>query len=230
MNVVLPTYNRLDYLKRSTNSLLDSEMTEEDFVWVYDDASFEEGVKDFLLKNESDKFKVSFNEKNLGCDLNVYESIKKTFQSTTEDFVVVTDPDAIYNSQWLEFIKQKLSTHKNIGLLSVFNTENHLEVEPHKDSELCIKESVGGLAVAVNRKIFERVNPNIVLPYHKNFCWDWQCVALCRDLRYDIVCSRDSYVDHIGFIGVHSRSEKTADRAQNFLGANRSESFEDFIL
>ena len=71
MNIVLPTYNRLDYLKRSVASLLASEMDEDDCVWIYDDASTEQGVKEFLLKHESFRFKIKSNEKNLGCDHNV---------------------------------------------------------------------------------------------------------------------------------------------------------------
>ena len=217
MNIVLPTYNRLDYLKRSLGSLLLTDI-EEDCLWAYDDASSERGVKDFLLEHECPKFKIHFNERNLGCDHNVYQSIKKTFERTDDQFLTVTDPDAIYHPEWLSFIKRKLADHNDIGLLSVFNTENHPERGVCEDAELCEKKSVGGLALAINRDIFEKVDPNVILDRHSHFCWDWQCVTLCNKMGYKILCSKDSYVDHIGFVGVHSRREGQGDQAQNFLG------------
>ena len=243
MNIALPTYNRLEYLRTSVKSLLSSDLNSDDCIWVYDDASSEPGVKEFLLENECSQFRLSFNKSNLGCDHNVYESMRRTFEQTEDKFIVVTDPDAIYNPGWINFIKRKLKEHEpsvnKIGMLSVFNTENHLEKEKddltnqfevYEDLTLCEKKSAGGLGLAINKDIFEKVDPNVILNHHTHFCWDWQCVLLCKQMKYKILCSKDSYVEHIGLFGRHSPNGIYSDTAKNFLGEGENQSFKDFIL
>ena len=235
MNIILTTFNRYDYLKPSLESLYRSEFAEADVIWIYDDNSDKE-VKELLLTYENStapKTELHFNNENLGCDLNVYRSIKKTLEKTNEDFIVVTDSDALYNSGWLSFIKKELAWHGNkVGMLSAFNTDGH--PTKHEFSKTLVKKGgVGGLAVALNRKVFDLIDPTLVLPGHSCFCWDWQFIELCNNMNYDILCSKDSYVEHIGKFGVHSMGR--TDLAQNFLGANlayeeKESSLSDYIM
>ena len=48
--------------------------------------------------------------------------------------------------------------------------------------------------------------------------WDWKFTALSKEQGYKMLCTKDSYADHIGKYGVHSIKGNEGDEAQNFLG------------
>ena len=235
MNIVLTTYNRYEYLEPSLRSLYSSIFSQEDSIWIYDDCSTDPKIKTLLTEHsrKTPETHLHFNEQNLGCDLNVYHSIKRTFEKTNEDFIVVTDSDAIYNDQWLSFLKSQLLMYPRVGMLSVFNSPKAHAVKYEINERLVKKDSVNGLGVALNRKVFENIDPTVILSGHRCFCWDWQFITLCNNMGYDILCSKNSYIEHIGKFGVHSKGR--IDLAENFLGSNleyteRKDSLEDYLL
>ena len=221
MNIVLTTYNRYSYLKRSLTSLFKTQF-ENDTLWAYDDGSREDPRTTELLKNLKDKdnltIKVKLSPVHLGCDYRVYNSVMNTLEHTDDKFIFLLDSDGIYNPRWLNLVKTELEelNDESVAALSIFNSPSHDTLDEY-NKELNAKRSVGGFAVALNREVFEKLNPNLVLPNHSGFSWDWQLIDIANEMNYKLLCTKSSYAQHVGVSGIHSNST-LYDKAEDFVG------------
>jgi len=224
MNIVLTTYNRHSYLNRSLDSLLKCDF-ENDKLWIYDDKSAPTTKVPNLLKSIEPpvglEIKTELSKIHLGCDLRVFNSVRETLEQTNDEFIFLLDSDGIYNPSWVPFVKDKIdelfrTSAYPIAALSIYNSDNHLIVEDY-DKDLLEKNSMGGFALALNREVFHKINPSVVLPQHNSFSWDWQFVKIANNMGYKLLCSRQSYAQHIGVVGAHS-NPSAFDQTSNFIG------------
>ena len=83
-----------------------------------------------------------------------------------------------------------------------------------------MKKSVGGgPALLLTRKVFVALKKGRTAILRRQViheCWDWRMVGVCR-FRWKMLSTKDSYVDHIGFIGTHSAHR--CDVAISFLAS-----------
>ena len=219
MNLSLTTFNRVGYLTQSISSLLNTDFSTPTTLRIFDDHSEDPRVLEiFKSIPKIDNLEIEFytNTRNLGCDLNVNQAIKKSFEFCEDKFVVVLDSDGLYNPNWLNFIKRKTEELKDekIAAISIFDTPSHAVIGKY-DDDLNEKGNVGGFAVALNREVYEKVDPEVILEGHSTFCWDWQFIRRAEEMNYKRLCSKRSYAQHIGAYGVHSNGSKF-EFAKNF--------------
>ena len=211
VTLCLTTYNRYEILKESLSSLAETKFPVNCQLIIKDDCSTDCRVKQ-LLDNYSPGIPVQviYNEKNLGCDLNVISSIENAFNNTKDNYVMVLDSDAYYHPEWLEKTLDMISVIGDLGMGTTFNTPKH-PVQYEKDG-YAFKKSMGGFCVALRREIFD------MLP--REIEWDWKANYICNKTGFKIATTLDSYIEHIGVIGTHCKpgDGKIADKALNFLG------------
>ena len=214
MYFALTTYNRMQFLQPSLDSLLVSEFPPGSHLIVSDDCSSPD-IQEYIRSrfNEPVKnlnVKLIMNKVNIGCDVNVVRAIREAFFSGGEQFVIVTDSDAIYNPKWiLKLLEAKSQISEEIGMIGVFNTQEHKQIEEYNEN-LIVKSSLGGLAVMLNRDVFM----NQALMFR---AWDWSYSYLCGRMKKRIFCTRNSYVEHIGDLGTHSTDGYSSSKAINFV-------------
>ena len=240
MHLVLTTYERYDYIVRSVNSLLKTKWPEKCFLHIYDDASENLNIKDFLLKTqkENNEFYSSqtlplleifliFRGKNLGCTKNTTTAIDDVFKTYPEEqFIVRLNDDAVYNPLWLfKMVSAKdilLEGSQKIGAITVFNTDmadpmydkiqyRHRVIGNYND-EIKIKESCGAFSSLLNKEIF--------YPFTYDDNWDITYIDRCKEKKYGFFVTDKSYSQHIGIEGLHSRgtTENDFDNAKDFVG------------
>lgn len=220
MEVLLTTFNRSKYLKHSIKSLLKSDFGNST-IHIYDDCSEEPKTLDILdsLKNHP-QIKISVNERNLGCDTNITQSAKKIIESTGCEYIISTDSDTIYNKDWLNFFKRQFSKPgitDYAAAISLFNASSH-PVAGSFDDDLNVKESMGGMTVAVKSSYFFDMDPTTPTLNKPWFCWDWEVVRAAQEKGELLLCSKTSIVRHIGRYGVHGRGEDHWDECEDFIG------------
>jgi len=215
MHFALTTFNRLDILKTSLESLLKSDFPPDSHLIVSDDGSSKD-VKDYITESFERTIpnltvKIFLNKINVGCDLNMFRVIRECLFDTKDKYIVTIDSDAIYNPKWIRKLieaKSQITDGIEIGMLGVFNTPNHPTIKDYNDS-IVIKKSMGGFTVMLNRDIFLYRTLSAI-------SWDWSYVGLCNKFKCGIFCTKKSYADHIGTVGFHTTST-SFDRAKDFI-------------
>lgn len=214
MNIGMTCYNRYSYLLRSIKSLFNTNFDEPTDLFIFDDASEDVRIKKLLESlghKENLNVNINYNKKNIGCDPNMLLSIKTAFDNTDDDYVITTDSDAIYNPEWYNNLKKRtLEIKEKVAGVSTFNTPSHPEIGKYNEY-LVEKESLGGFALAINRDLFEQISLN-------QPSWDWTFTKIAQQQKLKMLCTKDSYAEHIGKYGVHSMQGDEGDEAQNFLG------------
>jgi GT2 family glycosyltransferase len=212
MILIMTTYNRFEVLEQCIQSFLKTDFKKDTKLYLFDDCS-EKEVKKYLFKSLSNikNLTVSFifNTKNLGCNVNVFNSLKYVFELTNEEFVFVIDSDAVFNKNWLKKIDELIEKTKNdkIGCIGLFDTNKH-QIKQKYDDELNEKVHIGGFCIAINRKIFFNQKMQIR-------DWDWKLSEICNEEKYKILCTNKSYIQHLGHsTGTHMKG----DVAINFIG------------
>jgi glycosyltransferase involved in cell wall biosynthesis len=205
MNFILTTYNRPDYLRKSLYSLKASPFTKDDTLWIFDDASDDGEAIDlincFKLPRAKDVH-LFRTKKNVGCDINSYHALTAVYSHTKDPFIFMAETDGVYIPGWLPFLKRAYKLAKDsddIGMISLFNTPSH-PVKEEYDKDFDIKKSLGGFASLIDCRDLKSINPN------KNpFNWDWEFQQNYNKNKLKLLCSKKTYVQHIGAHGTHSK-------------------------
>jgi len=221
MEILLTTFNRSKYLKKSVESLLKSDLGDST-IHIYDDSSEEPKTLSILESLKSHpQIKTSFNKLNLGCDLNITLSARDIIEKTGCEYIITTDSDTIYNKNWLNFLKGqflKPGITDFAAAISLFNAPAH-PVAGVFDDDLNVKESIGGMTVAVRSSYFFDMDESTDTLNKPWFCWDWEVVYAAQEKGELLLCSKTSMVSHIGKYGAHSRGADGGwDQCEDFIG------------
>ncbi len=211
MNVIcLTTYNRFEVLQASLNSLMHTQFLPNTQLIVQDDASTDRRVRQLLQQYPwRIPTEVNINTCNLRCDANVQSVIDKGFALGGE-CVFVVDSDALYHPDWMQQTMDLYQRYPKAGVITTFNTDKHQVLEERDDC--IVKKSMGGFAVLLKKEMYAHVK--------KTRGWDWEMTRVCSEMGYEMLATKNSYVDHIGYIGTHSNA-RTIERcatALNFVG------------
>lgn len=136
ITVAIPTYNRLDLLKRTLESVL-TQKVPPDEVLVVDDASTEKEVWEYLKGLEG--IRLIRNRKNLGS----FENINKCFRIAKSDYVVVVQSDDLIMSNCIKVYKDMIKKYGSQpavyfsgGYIIDENDRVKGQVRPLKDNQL----------------------------------------------------------------------------------------------
>lgn len=208
VSLLVRSYNRPEYLKKTLESILSSDIDICIERIIYDDGSNDPGVKDILqdekyIKREKKEFKVICSQTNDGCKFSYLKALSHV--SNDADFICTIDNDVIVKPDFIARLKDayiegfKIYKTFNI-LLTGFNPNNvHLNrIETHEN--IYRKKSCG----AVNFFFCVKFKQYVIDKWRVNL--DWGVVhSMFRD-NYPLICLNKGVVNHIGVHGLWSNA------------------------
>ena len=210
------TCNRKQIIEYTAKSLSEVKGIEKAKIVIYDDCSDEYDI-DFLKKMYPMAYKIVRNEKRLGADYNT-EQMYRDFCKSQENYLFNADSDLLFNSNVIDIIEENIRVTERINsktIFSVFNTPNHKTIKKI-DKNLYQKELIGAAGAVLSKQAVKTFIETIPKQYsYKIPSIDhFFCSKLKQD-DYKILCTQNSYVQHIGLIGQNSFFYNT-DWGENF--------------
>lgn len=122
LSILIPTYNREEYLMKNLNILLsqiNEEIAEKIEIIISDNCSDDNTFEKLLeLKEKNEILKISKNEKNIGADKNFY----KLIMESQGKYLWLFGDDEFLLEKGLEKVIYYLEKEKNIGLFHIKNS------------------------------------------------------------------------------------------------------------
>jgi len=128
--IVMTTYNRADYLRRSIESLENSDADLRHF-YIFDDCS-DQKEKITLLDGLQKKYKVEMSTENQGTVKNTVPNIYRIYDLYKTDVFLLQD-DIVLNKNWyskaVDLFREIKNKHHKIGMMSLYNRTMPVDVE-----------------------------------------------------------------------------------------------------
>lgn len=221
IEIAMTLYNRVGYTVQGIKSL-HKVINNEIPVNFIDDASapmnteaIKETIKDVGMTN----YNYRTNERNLGIELNIF-LVPYVVDSP---YLYVTDSDVIYSSQFLEQLKRGVAFigNNDNSVITFFDTPAHKIIGPLND-DYNIKNSVGGVSLLLKTDtFFKSLKYTLRNSYTDSTktSWDFGLSAYCKENNILLLSTKNSYIQHIGVDGVHSRANLPGsfNEAMNFV-------------
>lgn len=209
------TYNRKELIEYTSKSLNLIEGIRDCSICIYDDCSdeYNETYLKYLYKNAT---KISINKENMGADVctrNMYID----FLKSEDEWLFNADSDLIFDSEILLHIEETINYLKNNkinAIVSFFNTPSHIKINDYSDKYI-EKNHVGAAGILLDR----RAAGLIVRRVKEGSCFDWRFCKEWKKAGNIILCTKKSYVQHIGVWGHNSKFDNF-DWGINFSVSN----------
>jgi hypothetical protein len=198
ITIGIPTFNRLDMVKKMAASLYRSDCLREHHIRIYDDCSTEYGISD-LKKLFPTAVSITRNRSNIKADMNMYK-MYEDFLESPDEYFFNADSDLIFHSQWIP--KALHFLNESEGILSLFNSGSHPEKSDVANG-LCVKETVGAAGTLFIRKRVEEIVERFPTRESARF-FDWKWSSLFTSNNIPLYCTKESLVQHIGYYGENS--------------------------
>jgi len=206
IGLVITTYNRPDYLKRTIDSLSHSFFPAGSEIYIIDDNSNAQTKQIIKSCNIGVKTIKTYNPKNKGMFYGLKTGFTYFYESGF-DIISNIDSDAIVKPYWLIILNQLLKEFPE-SIISGFNAhQHHFVLETF--NKYYVKNSIGGINLFFNRNLCP-----FILPYLTSNQWDWELSAGMRERKISLIVTKPSVIDHIG--GESSLGHKGADVAKDF--------------
>tara|TARA_Y100000389_G_scaffold94568_1_gene91206 strand:+ start:1193 stop:1906 length:714 start_codon:yes stop_codon:yes gene_type:complete len=226
--LLIRSYNRPNYLKKTLKSLFKSDLTNINYIYIYDDKSNDKNtikilknIKKYNINNKN--IKIIKGKKNFGVNkayIYPLKILKSKYKKNT--LIITIDNDIIMKKNWINilynaYIKaEKFYNSKKI-LLTGFNcTNQHINTYKNKfyskKNIYYRKNSIGGcnfvFHISFINFIINEWNYGTKLFKNKPFAADWAVINKMLKLNYPILCLNKSVVNHIGKKGTFSSPKK----------------------
>ncbi len=205
LTIGICTYNRKNIIEYTSKSLKEINNIECANVKIYDDSSVEYDIN-YLKKLYPMAKKINRTQENLGADYNT-QKMYEDFLKSEDEYLFNADSDLIFNKDILTIIEKNINILKKANkpvVFSVFNTSKHKTIKDF-DENLCIKHSVGAAGVVFSKEVIKMFVNKIPQKYSVQIPSIDHCFCdILRKNKYDIFCTKKSYVQHIGLIGQNS--------------------------
>lgn len=212
VGIVMPIFNRSEYLKECLDSLSKTKICGNVLVMV-DDGSSDPRVRGLVEGFQMEGLEIHklYKKKNVGMWNSFIIGFDLIAEKHPEINVYATlDSDTIHKPEWLE---KTLQLYKSMYecVVTGFNTPVHRTII--SNSEYCEKASAGGINLMFSRKTNFRTLRGI-LGQNKNG-WDGEFCIACKNKGIRILCTKPSVIQHIGRHGLNSQGHRW-DRAEDF--------------
>ena len=228
MEIVIPYNMRTNYLKITLTTLKEALRTVIDFnVRLYNTNPKGEGsnlevfdeINNLEIRTHI-KSKLSYEQLEEGQFSDIDEFMPKiisdALKHSNQDFILLMDADTVVHPQALEKAVEMCQKFPDLGAGTLFNSAIS-EFSAHIDEEYGTKKLIAGFGLIINR--------NAWLDYCKRSGKHWETDFLLHvhsHKDYKTYCTRNSYLEHIGFSGLHKTAEENGhpmsiDRAVNFF-------------
>ena len=190
MDIVIPIYNRPEYLMKTLASLRVC-LRPHDYVILADDGSTDPEIKaiceDFIFSIKGrGKY---IRRDNVGVALNM----RNALDICTGD-VITLDSDFIVKPEFIKELISLLGTYGNEDtIITGFNANSH----PVFLNKACfiIKKTIGGGNLCFTQKAYKKhIRPSLV-----NNMWDWKMCDSIERAKGKFICASPSVAQHIGF-------------------------------
>jgi len=210
LGMIIPTFNRPEYLKYVFYSLSIAEITESMILLIFDDGSEEQTkqlIRAFKLK-DIPIIKIFINKLSLvkqdhytilpgsAFPMTIRYGFNILFQLGVT-YVMNSDSDAILCKNWSSILFTLLSSIKeDYFIVSGSQTKFHKPISDD-DPRYALLGSLGGLNFTCNKKTFYDIVQDAIYDYS----FDWEISAKCNRQNIPIYLIKPSIVQHIG---IHS--------------------------
>ena len=209
LGVMIPTFNRPEYLKYTFHSLSISELDTHQLIFlIFDDGSSENTEQ--LIRNARwgniPIIKIFTNRVNIvtqneytilpgnAFPFTIRYGIEILFELGAV-YVMNSDSDAMFASTWLYTITETLAKMKDhYFILSGFRCDDQFHKLVSEEEDYAILASLGGINFTCNRQTFY----DIVQPLIYDFSFDWLLSDACKTKSITIYVTNPSIVQHIG--------------------------------
>lgn len=152
LTIIVITYNRLEYTRRTINSLIATAPTAK--IIIYDNASTDEGViqaiKDYGMTQD---VTVIFGEKNLGWAGAVNEAMK----DVDTEFVLISNNDVEYHNGWYNELLSLYEKYPQVGIMGVWKHTAHGISKDHGD--LLEKDDMPAVGWLMKKSVIDEIGP-----------------------------------------------------------------------
>ncbi len=193
------TYNRKEILQRSISSLKNVDCLDSVDIIIFDDCSTEYDEK-YLRDLIPFVSQIIVQPRNFGADKNTSD-MYEFFCTSEYDWLFNADSDLIYSKD----IVNKINEYKDTcnGFMTFFNCINHRDVG--EKSGFVLKDEVGAAGCLLNKDIVKFILDKIK---YRTTGFDVNFSRLLIQSGHDLICTKQSYVQHIGVVGFNSRNIK----------------------
>lgn len=227
IGLVIPIYNRPEYLKRTLDSL---KKTENDGLQIdillIDDASTDTGIKKLLLGGTFGIHNATVTTLIAKTNKGVCATLKLGFDTLINrgnNFLMNLDSDAVVTNLFFHQIR-KLHLEHPSDIITGFDcrTRNANGTERHKilseSTRYTVKESVGGINMAFTAGCYEILISGILHRCARHGGnWDHEVCKAAKLQERKVICHYPSIVQHIGIqSSMGHGSTEEPDTAQNF--------------
>lgn len=212
--LVIPTYNRPIYLKKTLDSLTQalSGLKGEVMVVISDDGSTDPKVEQLSKFFSQYHFLTEFRTgKNVGVAGNLLRGIEGALADFNQppESIVTLDSDFMVKPQFLCSLWDLLA---QVGspdtIITGFNATSH-PIITQRDG-YAIKQSIGGGSLCCTLEAYRRhIKPNLI-----DAMWDWRMVQTVNRVSGKLICITPSICQHIGMVSVMNHPH--ADVAMDF--------------
>jgi hypothetical protein len=210
LGIVIPTFNRPEYLKYVFYSLSLSDITESIILLIFDDGSEEitqQLIKKFKLNIPI--IKIFINKLNIvsqdsytiipgsAFPFTIRYGFDILFQLGTK-YVMNSDSDAMFTMNWLQILFTMLRKIEDPRfILSGFRCADEFHKVTFDYPDYAHLSSFGGINFTCNKQTFYEIAKDNIY----DFTFDWKVSNACNDNNITIYLTKPSIVQHIG---VHS--------------------------
>lgn len=209
VGVIVPIYNRPEYLTLTLESLAESEL-ENTIIVLIDDNSNEETtqiVRDFSIE-EVPIIKI-FKKENK----NMYHSLKIGWYLLKKlgcKYICNIDSDVLVTSDWLLLLETTYEKSEKKPLLTGFNTTSNNHTNISETDSYYEKLTVGGVNLFFDSCYVDEFSKLLT-----DRMWDYNLSHYCRKNRIPLLCTKPSVIQHIGYYGLNA-NKNNFDYAYDF--------------
>jgi glycosyltransferase involved in cell wall biosynthesis len=205
ISLIIPTYNRPEYLEKCLNSIKDTFLYEGSLIYIIDDGSADQ--KTIQLINDFEKkdcivekvFKIE-NKGTYDSMLTAYEYCFDRFE-----YVILIGSDIIVNNYFYDMMTYYYNLFPN-NIISGFNTLTISELGKPRHPIIedggfyRVKETSGSACFGFNRKIYEDYFKETLINSMKRnmLCYDTNSTKKASNNGHHVICTVPSVVEHIG--------------------------------
>lgn len=210
--IVMATFNRIDMIKKTFESLFSTNLSKT-FIIVIDDNSDEKTqkfIKEYNIPIPNIKM---FKKQNTNMHKSFLIAFDYAMTISNLKYYIILDSDTIHLKNWLEILRNTFEeiNDKN-SILTGFNTKNHPIIKTFKNYH--IKRTFGGINMFFTNDFYKN-HFRCVIDKAKN-CWDWAVLDYCKKNNFKLYCTKPSVIQHIGTTGLNSKITKY-DKADDFV-------------
>jgi len=216
----MPIYKRANYLRKCFASLKASSL-QDAIVVLVDDASGDEETERLIKQFSHSDAAIIRVLRITKQDASVYFTLPDNITSAFNyldcyfscDYFCILDSDTIMTANWLERLCELSEywtrTKGSPAIVSGFNTLNHANIKKG-EGKFIYKASLGGINMFFKPSLYRE----LFLPVKDQ--WDIKIVEKMRQKGYQMLCTKPSVIQHIGYKGAFSKGFPYVDRAFDY--------------